>query len=451
MFQSMLKSIGNKVKWKNWAENIHCELDCIHYPVNEEEVQKILGKARTAGKKIRMVGQGHSFSPLVATEDQIISLSRMTGIIALDKKQNIVEVWAGTPLKELNHQLYDHGFALINLGDIDVQSLAGSTATGTHGTGIAFGNISSEIVGFTIVLADGSILDCDKDQNTDLYEAGRISLGALGVITRIRLNVHPKYKLAYTSSAAGFEETLQLLEKHNQENRNFEFYYFPYTETVQLKASNLSDAPIKSSKLMEYINDVLIENAVMQLICHLAMILPFMYKQINRFMAWGFTKEHKVKYSHQVYATVRNVRFKEMEYNIPIEYFKECISEIKAQIEQAEYFLFFPIECRFVKEDDIWLSPAYKRMSAYIAIHVYQKTAHQPYFKDIEQIFKKYNGRPHWGKMHSNDVEYLAQQYERWEDFKALRNRMDPDGLFLNDHLIDLFGTKIELNSKNLV
>ena len=140
-----------------------------------------------------------------------------------------------------------------------------------------------------------------------------------------------------------------------------------------------------------------------------------------------------------------------MEYNIPIEYFKECISEIKARIEQAEYFLFFPIECRFVKEDDIWLSPAYKRMSAYIAIHVYQKTAHEPYFKDIEHIFKKYNGRPHWGKMHSNDVKYLAQQYERWEDFKALRNRIDPDGLFLNDHLIDLFGTKIELNSKNLV
>ncbi len=441
MIESLIKSAGKQgKKWSNWAGNVECLSEQIFFPKNEAEIVEIIHFAKANGKRIRVVGEGHSFSPLIETEDYIISLRALSGVHSVDKENKVATIWSGTSIKKANEILFEHDLALRNLGDIDVQSLGGATATGTHGTGINFGNVSAEIIEFTIVTAAGEILNCNRHEHPDLFAAGRVSLGVLGIITKITLNVDRAYKLEFKSSAGDFEETLEKLDDYNEQNRNFEFYYFPYSNTIQLKESNKTNKPIKFNKYISYFNDVLMENNVMQLVCGIGTTFPKSSKRLSKFMAWGFTKETKINYSHKVYATVRNVRFKEMEYNIPAEHFKDCIKQLKQMVEQNEYGIFFPVECRFVQSDDIWLSPAYGRASAYIAVHVYANKEHDPYFADMEQLFNAYAGRPHWGKMHTRKADYFSKNYEKWDDFLALREKMDPTKLFLNPHLEGVFG-----------
>ncbi|BDS13144.1 D-arabinono-1,4-lactone oxidase [Aureispira anguillae] len=441
MIEALIKSAGNKgTQWSNWSENVTCLANRIFYPRTEAEIIEIIHLAKAEQKKIRVVGEGHSFSPLVETDHFIVSLKYMAGVISVDKANLEATVWAGTSINKTNAELYKQGFAMINLGDIDVQSLAGATATGTHGTGTAFGNVSTEIVAFTLITAEGKVLTCSKEENVDLFVAGRVSLGALGIITQMTFKIMKAYKLEYVSSAGDFYETLEQLEDYNSKNRNFEFYYFPYSNIVQLKESNITEQPVKNNKVLAYINDVFLENTIMNLICKVGTAFPSTFKRLCRGMAKVVPKGKTIDYSHKIYATVRNVYFKEMEYNIPIEHFKDCIQQFKKMVEENEYYVFFPVECRFVKGDDIWLSPAYGRDSAYIAVHVYAKTPHNPYFKEVEELFMQYDGRPHWGKMHTRTAANLARTYPKWEDFLTLRKKMDPQGLFLNPHLENIFG-----------
>lgn len=441
MIESLIKSVGNRgTKWSNWAGNVECVAEHIFYPRTEAEIVEVIQLATKEKKRIRVVGEGHSFSKLIATDHFIVSLKYMAGIIHVDKEKLVATAWAGTSINKANTELFKSGVAMINLGDIDVQSLGGATATGTHGTGTAFGNVSTEIVAFTIITANGEILNCSKDENIDLFMAGRVSLGAFGIITKMTFNVAEAYKLEYTSSSNDFYKTLDTLEDSNSKNRNFEFYYFPYSDKLQIKESNITDKPVKNNKILAYINDVFLENTVMKLISWIGITFPSTAKKLSRWMAKAVPKGSKVDYSHKIYATVRNVYFKEMEYNIPIEHFKTCIQEFKDLLEKNEYFVFFPVECRFVKGDDIWLSPAHGRDSAYIAIHVFTKMEHDPYFKDMEALFMRYEGRPHWGKMHTRTAETLSTTYKKWDDFLALRAKLDPDKLFLNPYLEAVFG-----------
>lgn len=441
MIDGLIKSVGKKgTKWSNWAGNVECVAEHIFYPRTEHEIVEIIHLANTEKKRIRVVGEGHSFSGLIATDHFIISLEYMTGIIEVDKQKLVATAWAGTSINKANTALFKSGLAMINLGDIDVQSLGGATATGTHGTGTSFGNVSTEITAFTIITAKGEILNCSKDQHTDVFMAGRVSLGALGIITKMTFNVVEAYKLEYTSSSNDFYKTLETLEDYNEKNRNFEFYYFPHSNKLQIKESNITDKPVKNNKILAYINDVFLENTVMNIVSRIGITFPSTAKALSRWMAKAVPKGTTIDYSHEIYATVRTVYFKEMEYNIPIEHFKACIQEFKDLLEKSAYFVFFPVECRFVKGDDIWLSPAYGRDSAYIAIHVFVNQEHDPYFKDMEALFMRYNGRPHWGKMHTRTADTLSTTYEKWADFLALRAKLDPNKLFLNPHLEAVFG-----------
>ncbi|MGH1335824.1 MAG: D-arabinono-1,4-lactone oxidase [Aureispira sp.] len=426
--------------WSNWAGTVKCQTEGLFYPATEEALVTLVQQAAEQGKTIRVMGEGHSFSPLLETEVYIVSLRHLSGLIAVDKEAKVATAWAGMSIKNCNQALYEQGMAMINLGDIDVQSLAGATATGTHGTGTAFGNLSSEIVGFRLLTADGQLLNCSAKEHPTIFAAGRISLGALGIITQITFNIVPAYKLEYTSAAGQFEETMPQIEQYNQENRNFEYYYFPYSDILQLKTSNKTDKPIKHNAVLAYVNDVVMENGIFGAALKLGGLFPKLTKTISRSFAKTFPKGTTIHYSHKVYATVRQVRFKEMEYNIPVEHFDACMRAVKARIEEREYVVCFPVECRFVKGDDCWLSPAYQRDSAYIAVHTIPSMPHDPYFEEMEAIFKRYQGRPHWGKMHRRVAADLAPVYERWEDFLALRARLDPQGLFLNPYLKKLFG-----------
>jgi FAD-linked oxidoreductase len=430
--------MGNK--WSNWSGSVRFQPNEIAFPENTAQVVEVVQKAAAAGKRIRTVGAAHSFTRLIETGDVLVSLDKMSGVISVDKAKHTAVVWAGTRLRDLGPLLYNEGLALVNQGDIDVQSVAGAFSTGTHGTGTEFGTLSTCILGLTLVTASGEIKQINAQENAHLLPAARVALGSLGIIIQYELQLRPVYKLQYIAKKAKLDDVLAQLEDYKTRNRNFEFYWFPFTQTVQTKESNITDAPPIKSGFGKWLNDILLENGVFWIISKMARIFPFMAKTSAKISAWGVSGSTNTNWSHLVYATKRLVRFQEMEYNLPAENFVPALKEIVALIEAKNFRVHFPLEFRWVAPDDIWLSPANGRPSAYIAAHMYKGMPHEEYFGALEAVLKKHGGRPHWGKMHTQTAESLSKLYPHWADFHKLRKELYPKGMFLNDYLRKLFG-----------
>jgi FAD/FMN-containing dehydrogenase len=393
--------------FKNWSESVVFMPKEIVYPKSIEEVQKIVRECNKQNRRIRMVGAGHSFSSLIETDDCLMSLDLIQGIINIEPDKHLVTVHGGTKLKKLGEDLLSKGFGMENLGDIDVQSVAGAI--------------------------------CSKN-NSELFDAARVSLGCLGIIVKVKLKVLPAFKLKFIQGKEKLDNCLNSLSEYNQKNRNFEFYYFPHTDTVQTKFVNLYEGPVDKLKIGTYLNDLVLENGAFKVISEISRVFPSKAKNLSQFCAKMIASAEKKNWSNRIFAVPRLVKFYEMEYNIPREFFQEVIKEIAACIKKEDHRVHFPIECRFVKKDEIWLSPAFERDSAYIAVHMYKGMEHKRYFNAMEEIFKKYQGRPHWGKMHTKMAQDLINLYPKWNDFLKIRKELDPKGMFLNDHLKQVFG-----------
>jgi FAD-linked oxidoreductase len=408
-------------------------------PSSIEELAEMMQNFGRDSRNVRVVGAGHSFTPLVQTDDILMSLERLQGVTAYDVERGIVTVRAGTWLKNLGEELFQRGLAQENLGDINVQSIAGAISTGTHGTGIAFGSLATQVEEFTLVTADGSVLECSEKHNPDIFKAAQVSLGTLGVIVEVKLRVVPAKRLHFRSQRENLEQCLSHLDEYKRDNDHFEFYWFPYTKSVQTKFLNETTEPASKSSLWGDFNKIVLENGVYWLLSECNRLLPRLSSAISNISALGVASVNEVNYSHLLFSTPRMVRFQEMEYNIPAEHFKTVLAEIEACIQRERFEVHFPVECRFVHADDIWLSPAHQRESAYIAVHMYRGMPYKAYFEQIEAIFRRYQGRPHWGKMHTQDAHSLSTLYPRWHDFRRVRAELDPKGVFLNSYLRELF------------
>ncbi|QJD84422.1 D-arabinono-1,4-lactone oxidase [Cohnella herbarum] len=426
-------------KWSNWSGLVKATPQTVVYPSHVEEVVDVVKLCRKDGRTLRVVGSGHSFTPLAASDDVLLSLDRMQGLLKVDMEARTAIAWAGTKLKTLGELLHTEGLAQENLGDIDVQSIAGAISTGTHGTGLQFGNISTQVVGLTVVTGTGEVMDCNEQSHPELFKAMQISLGALGIIVKVTLRLRPSYRLSYESARVPLSDCLDRLPVLASEHRNFEFYWFPYAEPCQLKMMNETEKPATPSRFSSYVSDVIMENAVFGALSKVCKYIPPLSASVSRLCASAVPTNGKIEQSHKIYATKRLVRFNEMEYNLPVEAMETVIREMRETMAREKYRVFFPIECRFAREDDIWLSPAYGRNSAYIAVHMYRGMPHEKYFADMERIFLRHGGRPHWGKMHSLNADRLSALYPKWDKFLAFRALMDPDGIFLSPYLRRIF------------
>lgn len=228
-----------RMSWNNWSLSVHCEPEKLLFPKNLSDLRAIVKKCHTNHKKIRVVGAGHSFTPLAATSEILISIDALAGIDKIDREKNIVTVWGGSRLKDLGPQLFAQGYAMENLGDINEQSIAGAISTGTHGTGVQFGSISTQVAGVTILTATGDFMEISASKNASFFEAVKLSLGMLGIIVKVTLNVLPAYQLVGQSYRFSLKNCLSQLDDLCANNRNFEFFWFPYTNTVQVKTMNL--------------------------------------------------------------------------------------------------------------------------------------------------------------------------------------------------------------------
>lgn len=420
---------------KNWSQNVCFQPREVHSVENETQIVSLIEKARKSKSHLRVLGSGHSFTPLISTQDILLTTEKLQGIISHDVAKKSARVAAGTKLRALGNMLHKCGLAQENLGDIDVQSIAGAMSTGTHGTGIDLGVLPSQISALTFINGKGEKIECSEQLHPDIFKAAQVSLGLLGVITEIELKLEESYILKCISNKETLDTVLNKFDTLNQDARNFEFLWFPYTNTVQTKLTyKLQNSVPIEHKFKDWF-DSFIENNVYNFISKPTRFFPGFSQYVAKLSGQLVPTSTKVNWSHKVYATPRKVLFYEMEYAVPYEAFRDVKKECVRVFGQKKFPMHFPTENRFGKEDDIYLSLAHKRKSAYISFHAYKGTDYREYFKTMEEICTAHEGRPHWGKIHNKTAAYFEKAYPKWSDFLAIREQMDPDQIFVSDYM----------------
>lgn len=436
-------------RWTNWSGRVTARPANVERPTSESELGETVRAAAGRGDTVRVAGSGHSFSPVVPTDDTLISLDRYTGVVDIDAAAGRATVRAGTRLAALNRELDRHGLAMENLGDVDRQTVAGALSTGTHGTGLDFGVLSTQATRFRVVTATGDVVDIDESE-TDRFHSAQVSLGALGVVSTVTLELDPAYDLCLRRRALPLETVLENIETFHDAHRNWEFFWFPHTDTALVKTfdevprdadrqvGNGSDSPVDG---LIAAGAAWLENASWEAICRLGTRFPSTATHGTRLAARSLSDKTEVGPSFEMFANPRRVRFHETEYSLPAGDLPAALRTVREYIETESVPVQFPIECRFVGGDDPYLSPAYGRDSGFIAVHTYHEKDLPGYFDACEAIFEEFDGRPHWGKAHSKTATELANLYPKWDTFRAVRAEFDPEGRFLNDHLETVLGT----------
>ncbi len=425
--------------WRNWTGDQVADPARTLAPRDAADVATAVKDAARDGLRVRMVGAGHSFTGAALTDGVLLSPRRLTGIVAI--AQESVRVRAGTRLHDLSVELARHGLALENLGDIDVQTVAGAVATGTHGTGAAFGGLASQVTGFELVTADGSVLDADGE----LLAAATIGLGAYGVVTAVTLRCVPAFALRAVESAERVDALLERWDTLPAEADHVEFYWWPHTRDAQLKRNSrvpLAElAPLPRWRSL--LDDELVANGLFGAVCRAGVRIPALVPPANRLATRLLGSRTYTDLSWKVFAHPRRVRFHETEWALPQALLPDVLRELDATIRRRGWRVSFPVEVRVAAGDDRWLSTAYGRPTAYLAAHRYVREPWADYLGAVGEIVRAVAGpagRPHWGKLHPLATAELEPRYPRFADAVALRARLDPEGRFANSYLDRILG-----------
>jgi L-gulonolactone oxidase len=428
--------------WRNWAGNQSAGGITVVRPRSTADIVAAVESARQQGLRLKPIGAGHSFTGVGRPENIQLVLDRHANIIGLDAASGRVTVAAGMPLHRLNRVLADAGLSLTNLGDIEQQTVAGALATGTHGTGAKYGGLATQIRALRMVLADGTVVDCSPNSEARLFNAARIGLGALGVVSTVTLQAEPAFALRAEEGPMPLDEVLERFDELVDSADYFEFYWFPHTATALTKRNSRAslDEVSPQPRWKEWLTDEFVSNSVFGAVVAAGKRVPATVKPLNRIAAKALGARSFVDESHKVFTSPRRVRFVEMEYGIPRAAITDVVRELRRTIDKAGWRIPFPIEVRVAAADDIPLSTAYGRESAYVAVHLPAGADYQPYFAAVESIAGEVKGRPHWGKLHFLAAEALRERYPRFGDFVALRNDVDPTGVFRNTYLDRVLG-----------
>lgn len=384
------------MQWNNWSGRHQVEADTLTFVRREEDAAAFVSEYAKSGKTIRVAGSGHSHAPIVVNDEAILDVSGLSGIISVDSEARSAWLRAGSTIYSLGVQLHEQGLALRNQGDIDRQQLGGVIATGTHGTGSKLKNISGSVLGVQLILADGSIVNCSADEESDLFQVARLSIGSVGVVTRVEMQLTESAVLQESGEPMSYDEVAPRIPEFIEGNERWEFFWFPGNDQAVTKAINPSGEPAS---------------------------YPLAEEGSRR------------AYSFEVLPNHRPVPHTEMEYSIPAESGPECFARIRELIHTKFPDVEWPVEYRTIAEDDIWLSMAGGRPTVSISVHQDVRLDEEPYYRACEEIFLSYGGRPHWGKVHYLSGDEFARIYPRWEDWWRVRDQYDPKGTFLNEHL----------------
>ncbi|QGN45796.1 D-arabinono-1,4-lactone oxidase [Micromonospora sp. WMMD558] len=438
----MVATAPSVTAWSNWAGNQRGTATAVLRPRSVDDVADAVRAAATAGERIRAVGSGHSFAAVALTDGHRMELSDLDTGVRVDVDRRLVTVPAGITLRALNRLLAEHGLALPNLGDIDAQTVAGAISTGTHGTGAGYGCLSTFVESLTLVTGTGEVLHCSADEQPDVFAAARVSLGALGVLVDVTLRCVDAFVLLAHERPAPLADVLADLPALLGRHDHVEFYWFPYTDRVQVKTNDrvpVDDRPLP--RWRGWLDDEFLANTVFAGACRLGRAVPALAPTISAVSARALTERRYTGRSDTVFCTPRRVRFVEMEYALPRDALEPALDALRGIVDGLPFKVLFPVEVRFTAADDVWLSHGHGRDSAYIAVHQYVGMPYEPYFRAFEEVAAGLGGRPHWGKLHWRDAASLASAYPRWQAFQQVRDRLDPDRVFASPHLDRVLGS----------
>ncbi|XVX21062.1 D-arabinono-1,4-lactone oxidase [Actinomycetota bacterium] len=429
--------------WTNWAGTATASPDRVLTPRDAGEVEQLVQAAADSGERLRPVGSGHSFTDIAQPRGSQLCLDHLSGLLAADVASGRVRVLAGTPLHVLGPTLWALGLALPNLGDIDRQTLAGALATGTHGTGGRLHGIAAAVTGLTIVTPARGTVRCSATHDPELFQAARVGLGALGIVTEVELQCVPAFRLHALERPERIDAVLERIETEVEANRHVDLYWFPHTDRAMVKRNNIAPEDHPGRPLPRWrarLDDDVLSNRVFELTCRLAAARPQLTPRINSVAARALSAREYVDRSYRVFCTQRDVRFVESEYAVPRAALVPALTELRRWVDRSGEHIAFPVEVRFIAADDVWLSTAYGRDTAYIAVHQFHTMRRAPYFQAFEAIAAEHAGRPHWGKAHTLDATRLGGLYPRFGDFLTVRDQVDPSRVLANDHLDRVLG-----------
>jgi FAD-linked oxidoreductase len=429
-------------RWHNWARSQSVIPARVERPTGPAAVQRAVLAAGRTGARIKAVGAGHSFSGIALAPGVQLDLD-WSGIIAVDESSARVTFAAGTRLHRLPALLRPYGLALENMGDVDRQTLAGAVSTGTHGTGGAFPGLAGQIVAVTLVTGDGSLVTVSETENPELLPAVRVGLGALGILVDLTVQCVPAFLLHAVEGRESLSDVLETYSARTDSTDHFEFFWFPHTDAVQTKTNtrrtvDAGRAPL--GRMSRIVDDELLANGLFRATCAAGRAIPALVPRVNRLAGSLTSRRDYTDSSHRVFVTNRSVRFHEMEYAVPREQVPDAVREVRALIDKRRWRISFPLEVRSAAADDTWLSSGFGRDTGYIAAHRYFREDPTEYFAGIEAIMRAHDGRPHWGKMHDQSADSLRAVYPHFDDFLAVRDRLDPERRFTNRYLERVLG-----------
>ncbi len=414
--------------WKNWSGSVSAAPSAVARPRTVAELQALIAGA----DRVRVTGAGHSFMPLCATDGLLLHLADMEGEITVCDDGLSAWVPAGWPIHRLTPELWKRGLSLANQGDIDKQAMAGALSTGTHGTGVTLGSISTQALAFRLILADGTRVECDAAIESDLFQAARVGLGMLGVMEQVKLALVPAYRLRETLRPAPLSEILADWDTLTARHRHVEFFVFPYADRALMKILDPVDAGDDPPAAD-------LESGVMQVVSDTAATFPFLAPTLQRLLTRAMSPATRAAPAYRIFPSERDTLFEEMEYEIPTAAGPDALRAAIAEVRRRRLPVIFPFEFRTVAGDDIWLSPMHAGPCISISFHQYAKMDWKTPFAAVEPVFAAHGGRPHWAKRHTRTSADVLRLYPQAETWGAVRRRVDPAGKFLNPHLRELF------------
>lgn len=421
--------------WQNWARTVQARPVRVERPASADEAAAVLVAAARDGLRVKPVGAGHSFTPVAATDGVQVRLDGLSGLLALDTTAHIATVGAGTRLHELNALLTARGYGLTNMGDIAVQTVSGAVATGTHGSGRASASLSEQVVALEIALPDGSVRRVSASDDADLFQAARLGLGALGIVTTVTFRVEPAFTLRSTVERTTLDAVVERFSDLEAED-HCDLYWLPFTNAVQLTVNRRTGEPAAPpNPVAAWWSGDVVENAGLAVVQRLTRAAPKTTPAVNAVAARLIGGRTFVDAAPKVFTTTRRVRFHEMEYALPRSAATGALQALRNLTARGPWRIAFPVEVRLAPADDVWLSPAHGRDTVYVATHAYPRTDYTGWFSAVERLWTEYGGRPHWGKLHTRDSGYLRDQYQRMGSFRAVRDRVDPERIMANEYL----------------
>jgi FAD/FMN-containing dehydrogenase len=410
----LLEDLPRAKQWSNWVGNQSFTPGFAAAPTDEEQVAALVRDASERGSRVRVAGACHSFTPIVETDGLLLDLSGLSGVVGTDPQRKRATAFAGTPIRDFYEPLWREGLALKNQGDIDTQQIAGAVATATHGSGIRNMCLSGVVRGVRLVTATGDVREIGKNE-PDLLRAAQVSIGMLGVMTRLELEVTDAYRLTEQLDLWRWAEVMERWHELVHQHRHFGFFWLPTEESAALYNLSSDDQTMADK-------------------CYVKI-----YDEPAPDQPDSATPGRRTDRCYRIYPMVYDPNFHELEYFVPLELGPDALAAMRDLMLRSLPDSVYPLEVRTVGPDDAFLSPNYQTATTVISVSGQPGTDYWDYLRSVDRLLSQFSARVHWGKLHFLTPERLHALYPEADAFIELRRELDPEGTFLNDHLRELF------------